>query len=107
MRIALILVLLASHVVAGHRAAATWTSDVELWGQAVRIAPAKPRPRLNYAVALIAAGRLQEARREIEIADQLLRLPGVTDHERALSAPIIESTMLLLSYAGIIEARVP
>ena len=40
-----------------------WRSNVTLWGHAVQMAPLKPRPALNYAVALIARGDLDQGER--------------------------------------------
>ena len=41
---------------------AVWASNVSLWARAVEMAPTKPRPWLNYGVALLTQGELEAAR---------------------------------------------
>jgi hypothetical protein len=46
-RIAVVLVFLAWHVVAGHRNVETYRSNATLWGHAHAVAPLAIRPMLN------------------------------------------------------------
>lgn len=45
-----------------------YRSDLLLWQDAADRAPGKARPHLNYAMALIDAGRLEDAKRELRVA---------------------------------------
>ena len=60
-----------------------WRSELTLWGHAVAIAPLKPRPALNLALALILRGDLPMAEqwlyRTLALADQ----PHVPAYDRA------------------------
>lgn len=58
--LAVVAVVLALSTATARRLA-VWDSDLALWGDAVRKSPAKARPHINYALALQAAGRLDEA----------------------------------------------
>lgn len=60
-RAVLVFGILISYAALGHEAVRVWRSDLTLWVNAIALAPAKPRPHLNYTKALFGAGRWQEA----------------------------------------------
>lgn len=65
-----------------HRQVRTFRSDMQLWGQAVQMAPEKPRPRLNYGLALLRAGRFDEAERAFLETLALVDQPHVPAWDR-------------------------
>ena len=54
-----------------------WRSPLTLWANAIEQAPDKPRPVINYAVALMTAGRFEEADRWFVRAMALAYQPHV------------------------------
>lgn len=61
---------------------AVWHDDTTLWAHAAQMAPLKPRPALNYGVALITRGDLDGSRRMFERATVLSRQRWVLDGDR-------------------------
>ena len=59
-----------------------WSSNLVLWEYATRRAPFKPRPAVNYGVALVAAGRLQDARAAFQSAYVLAQQPQIPGWDR-------------------------
>lgn len=74
--------LLAAYTVLSCRYVVVWETDLLLWQRAVERAPWKPRPRINYAQALIELGDYDEARRHIEMAETYAQLPWVREWDR-------------------------
>ena len=68
-----------------HTYARVWVSDVTLWHRAVRMAPMKPRPILNWGVMLVAQGRFAAAERVFATALRAAALPHVHPWDRALT----------------------
>lgn len=60
-----------------------WHSDLTVWKRAVFLAPTKPRPMLNYGVALAQAGELKDAIEAFNLAYRLSDGPFVPVWERA------------------------
>ncbi len=59
-----------------------WASDVTLWAHAVEHAPFKPRPAMNYGVALLEADQRAEAGEWFQRAAYLARLPHIPSWDR-------------------------
>ena len=60
MRVLIGALLLGCCVWQTHQRAQAWRSDEALFAAAVRVAPALPRPALNYGVALVKRGAVDE-----------------------------------------------
>ena len=74
--------LIGAYTILTWRALPPWTSNLTLWAEAVERAPFKPRPRLNYAGALLEAGQMTEGVRQMDLAETLLAIPSVPEWDR-------------------------
>ena len=76
-----------------HRTIPVWQSDVTLWAHAAALAPLKPRPVVNYGMALIAdrqIGRgLSTMLRGVDLASQ----PHVPTWDRQETHRIFEANV--------------
>ena len=63
----------------------------EAYGQAVALAPREPMLRRNYAVSLMRAGRLDEAARQLDVAEKLEPgAPLLAIHRAELAKKLLE-----------------
>lgn len=78
-----------------------WQSDVTLWRHAVIHAPTKPRPWVNYGLALLRARRYREAELAFLQAREAAVLPHVPawDRREALQAVAHNLEIALLAQA--------
>jgi hypothetical protein len=65
-----------------HDQVGVWRSDLTLWLHAATVAPAKPRPALNYGSALAIRGEFVGAALWWEHAIRLADAPHVPPHDR-------------------------
>ncbi|MDP3768587.1 MAG: hypothetical protein Q8S13_11285 [Dehalococcoidia bacterium] len=80
--VALIVSLLLWYAYCTRQQVAVWHDDLTLWRHAVEQAPLKPRPRINYGLALLRSGRLDEAARAFRVARMLADEPHVPSWDR-------------------------
>lgn len=74
----------------------TWASDLTLWRQAALMAPTKPRPVANYAVALLIAGHRAGGEAMLNRAEQLAQAPHLTPWDRREALEVVRSNRLAL-----------
>ena len=100
MRVRLVLLgaLFTLHVVQARVYSHAWSSNLALWQRAAQVAPMKSRPHLNLSRYLIEERRLDEAWAEGQVADRLLDLPHVSEHERVTRRKALYHNMMMLSY---------
>lgn len=72
-----------------HRQMPRFHDDLALWSAAVAVAPAKPRPLVNYASALMAAGTLAGVPALQERALALSAQPWVSAHQRHMTEHVV------------------
>ena len=65
-----IIVVAVCCMLIGHAYASVWQSDLTVWERAYQLAPHKSRPAMNYAKALFAVGRDDEANQVAALAGQ-------------------------------------
>ena len=70
-----------------------WTDDVALWGHAAALAPLKPRPALNYGVALLGTGQPVRGLTSILRADTLSRQRQVPRWDRAITQQAVQRNL--------------
>lgn len=87
------LVLLGAWMIQTHQYVKVWRSDLTLWRYAVAQAPQKPRPAVNYGLALLRAGQLPEAARAFRLAHRLTYAPHVTAWDRVDTLAAIEHNL--------------
>ena len=75
-----------------HQQLEVWQSDLTLWAHAATIAPAKPRPALNYGVALLAASELSGITHIVR-ASELARLPHVPPWDAAITQRAVAANL--------------
>ena len=85
-----------------HMYAQVCTSDLTLWAHASETAPWKPRPALNYGVALVVVGRFAEARVMFQRALVLADGPDVPAWDREATKQTARDNLAAL---GRLEAR--
>lgn len=81
--------------------ARVWQADLSLWAHAARYAPRKPRPTINYGLALARAGDLAAAEQAFVRAIVLTDQPHVPPHDQreALEAATGNLTALAVAQA--------
>ena len=97
-----VLSLLSAYTVGTVRYADVWTSELSLWMHAVDLAPLKPRPHLQLALALMEAHRFSEAQIVLDDTAAILgtnqRIPA-WDRTEAEQA-VLQHRVLLSRLAG-------
>lgn len=85
--------------------AAVFQSDLTLWPYAVQQTPRKPRPLVNYGLALVEAGDLQGARRAFERAQVLAVQPHIPlwDRNDTMNATIRD--LGVITFMSVMRAR--
>ena len=91
--LACVAVLMAART---HAYATVWRSEVSLWRHAVSHAPLKPRPWINYGVALTRVGRYDEARQAWTIAVQMADGAHVPWWDAAVSRQLGRTNLAIL-----------
>jgi len=82
-----------------------WESELTLWRHAAAHAPRKPRPMLNYGVALLRAGRRDEATRAFVIAHELALQPHVPAWDRRETLSATRANLEALAVMSLRERR--
>ncbi len=75
-----------------------WTSDVTLWGHAVEVTPEKPRPWLNYGVALAQVHRYQDSTSAFASAYRYSERPYLAAWEYTDVRAAVQHNLDALSY---------
>lgn len=73
--------------------AQSFRSELSLWRRGVIEAPYKMRPWVNYGVALVAAGRMDEARVAFQMAERASDLPQTPWWDRDMGHTIVAANL--------------
>ena len=74
--------LLSVYAWQSHTYVRVWQSDLTLWAHAAQEAPRKPRPAMNYGLALLKAKRTTEAATVMVHAYELAQAPHIPTWDR-------------------------
>lgn len=102
-RAALFIVLLVAYSLQTHRYARVFQSDLDLWGQAVRMAPLKSRPWINYGLALARIGAFDAAAAAFRSARIVADLPHVPAWDRREAIEASERNLRVLTLAQLMR----
>lgn len=97
-----VLTILGMYTVGSVRYASVWQSELTLWMWAVELAPQKPRPHEQLALALIEARRFTEAQIVLDDLQQILDTNHTipTWDRQEASAALLNNRLLLARLAG-------
>lgn len=84
-----------------HHYVYVWRSNLTLWAHAARQAPRKPRPLINYAVALVESGAVVPAARALMRAERLLEQPHLPAYDRADGVAAVDRNRVALARVGV------
>ena len=96
-RVVLALVMLACGAATARSYAAVWQNEETLWAHAATRAPVKPRPHVQWSLALMERRQFAHAEAVLDYADQLTMFPHVRAWDRAEAQDAIQSQRHLLS----------
>ena len=74
--------LLACYALAFARYTTVWENELTAWTWAVTVAPLKPRPRIQRALALAERRRFLEASAELDVAEALTQSVTLPSYDR-------------------------
>ncbi len=80
-----------------------WRSDLTIWQHAATVSPQKPRVLVNYGLALMRDGHLDEAQRVFLLAQTAAAQPWVPSWDRQ---DTIQATARNLTVIALLRARV-
>lgn len=90
--------LLAAYGVVGYVYGQTFRNEVTVWAHAVTRAPMKPRPRVQYALALMEQRRFEDAAMQLDTLSAILaESTHVRSFDLARGAQALHDNRALLS----------
>lgn len=95
--IAIIVAIMSVWASCSYRYAKSWENELTLWQHAVEIAPSKPRPHINLALALMERHQLTRASAIMDETDVLIQESGARplyDQRDAVAAQARNRTLL-------------
>ena len=89
--------MLACYALAFARYTTVWQNELTAWTWAVTVAPLKPRPRIQRALALVERRRFTEASIELDIADVLTQSVQLPPYDRRAAVIAVRNNRAMIA----------